>query len=226
VGLHLGMVAFLIFIVCYNQGIENHRSYSLFITTILAILLGIYQIFGESYVALLICGLTLGIIYMAMYLIWRKKPVTQEVKKNLTLRDILAGHKILHSQYIEKNISWRDRAYYFIKQMPRLSKYALEAMNIMIVGLAIVYFSQQFTRASSSQAQLFYWAIIILFTGNITLLKAMGFSSILQKFTLFAVINFAIYLTLFMVFSNNLVSIAGMGILRNILSSLILFRGP
>lgn len=110
--------------------------------------------------------------------------------------------------------------------MPRLSKYALEAMNIMIVGLAIVYFSQQFTQASSSQAQLFYWAIIILFTGNITLLKAMGFSSILQKFTLFAVINFAIYLTLFMVFSNNLVSIAGMGILRNILSSLILFRGP
>lgn len=104
-GLHLGMVAFLIFIVCYNQGIENHRSYSLFITTILAILLGIYQIFGESYIALLICGLTLGIIYMAMYLIWRKKPVTQEVKKNLTLRDILAGHKILHSQYIEKDIS-------------------------------------------------------------------------------------------------------------------------
>ena len=70
---------------------------------------------------------------------------------------------------------------------------------------------------------LLYRAVIATFITNVLLLKKVGYNSVVQNLVVFLVINFAIYVSLFSYFNGDVGSVVSRGIIRNIMSSSMIF---
>ena len=98
----------------------------------------------------------------------------------------------------------------------------MELFNVILILILIVYY---ITHMGSFMAvnHLLYRAVIATFIANVFLLKKVGYNSVVQNLVVFLVINFAIYVSLFSYFSGDVGAVVSRGIIRNIVSSSMIF---
>jgi len=152
-------------------------------------------------------------------------PSTHEIKK-VSVRRILAGEKITKNKQIPHKSKILAQLYHFVVAMPLWTRYGIEAINCALVVITIILYLSNIADTVSQRHQVVYRAIIGLFVTTALMLKRIGFTSIMQKVTLFAVINYAIYLTLYTIFNGSIGAIARWAIVWNIFSSILIFHGP
>jgi hypothetical protein len=110
--------------------------------------------------------------------------------------------------------------------MPMLAKYALEWINILLIGIMIIIYINNIWKAVPAMHEWLYRIIIASFVWNVVLLKRINYSSIIQRLIVFAVINFAIYVSLFSLCDGNLAQIVWSALLRNIFCGILIFYVP
>lgn len=154
------------------------------------------------------------------------QPVTTKTKKEISVRQILAGKKISNNTYIpedHKRLAIRST---YIQQMPAWTRMTIQAANIIIILAGILMYVNHVTHDTSQVQHRVFRGIIICFIITNIILKYMSIQSIVQKIALYMVINFAIYVTLFIIFGANIGTIAARGVVRNLISGLLIFYGP
>lgn len=220
--LSLAINSFVIFVIWLKFKIENYLKYNLFVLSIWATILILYHQIANIYIFLSVCVLFLWILYFWLYKIISNKPPTENQKKEISVRRILAGEKILNK--MNKNNSINDRLYVFVSWFPKIVKYCLEVANMIIVLILIyLYFKNTFLWILEIE-QFFYWFVIFGFVVNVFLLKRLNYTSAMQRFLTFLVINFAIYISLFALFKSNIWNIVFLWMLWNIFSAMMVFH--
>jgi len=221
-GLHLGFCAFITFIIWNWKTIEKYLWYKVFFLAVGAIVFIILQTINDIYLGFLINSLFLSATFLAVWCLSQKKPLTTRQKKDISLRRILAGEKILeHQKETQKPLL--EQIYYFLEDVPKWTKYALEIINICLIGGLIITFVNNITAGISQVHQVMFWLTIISYISNVFLLKKIWYTSNFQKLFVFWVINFVIYASLFSFVWLNFAKLALRGIIWNIFSSMLIF---
>ena len=224
--LTLGIVGFIVWVVGHWRQIESYMWYLVFVLTWWTIMIAIGNYFSDIYTVLLIDSLLiLGLSIWLYKSIQYHIPSTHEIKK-VSVRRILAGEKITKNKQIPHKSKMLAKLYHFVVNMPLWTKYGIEAINCALVIITIALYLSNIANTASQRHQIVYRSIIVLFVATALMLKRIGFTSIMQKVTLFAVINYAIYLTLYTIFGAAIWAITRWAIVWNIVSSIFIFYGP
>jgi len=219
--LHLGVVAFMIFLVGLHQPVEKYMWYKLGVLSLGTIFLVVFDQIKNIYLALTVNSLILTGLYYLVYKVFQFTPVSADKKKDVSVRRILAGERITAPKkvFTSKTV---EALYGFMTAMPWRTKQVLELFNVILILILIVYY---ITHMGSFMAvnHLLYRAVIATFIANVFLLKKVGYNSVVQNLVVFLVINFAIYVSLFSYFSGDVGAVVSRGIIRNIVSSSMIF---
>lgn len=220
--LHLGITAFIIFIVGLQEDVEKYMRYTLGVLSLGAIFLLVMDQIKNIYLALTIDSLILTGIYYLIYKIFQFRPQSAEKKKEVSLRRVLAGERMTEAKKQYANIKTLEVLHRFFVGMPSWTKQLLEFFNVMIIAILIIYYSTHLWDFAAVN-HLLYRAVIATFIVNIFLLKKVWYTSIIQNLIVFLVINFAIYVSLFSYFDGDIGSVASRWIFRNIFSAAMIF---
>lgn len=219
--MHLGIIAFMIFIIGHHKGVEKYLRYKLAILSLGTVMFVVFDQIKNIYLALSINSLLLTWLFYLISKIFALTPPSEEKKKEISVRRILAGERITA---VKKQFTspFMQRIHEFISQIPGATKRILELFNIALIVILIITY---ITNISSflGVSHLFYRVVIVAFVANVLLLKRVGYNSIIQNLVVFLVINFAIYVSLFSYFNGNVGSVVSRGIIRNIISSSMIF---
>lgn len=195
----------MIFIVGMYQKVDQYFWYMFGISTLGIVSSIVFEIVSNVYGALVINGLILTTLSTLLYKVYQYHPISAEVKKEVSVRRILAGERITQTKtYIPNTI--KERIYQFVAHMPEWTKQLLEVFNSMIIIVLIVRYSTHIGQFASIN-HLLYWIVIINFVANVVVLKKIKYNSIFQNLMVFLVINFAIYVSLFNIFQGNIGSV-------------------
>lgn len=219
--LNTAVVAFIVFVLSIFFDVEEYVSYKFFILFLWAIFIVLYFNIDNIYLFLIIITVWLGIIYFFIHKILSIKLPTEMQIKELSVRRILAWERVLSQKPSFSKFS--QSTYSFVSAFPNFVKYSLEFANTFVV-LALIYL--YFKNALVLQwgiDHLFYWLIMVWFIVNVYLLKRINYTSTIQRLLTFLIINFAIYLSLFSAFDGDLWWIMFLAIMRNILSTVMVF---
>ena len=219
--MHLGIIAFMIFIIGHHKGVEKYLRYKLGILSLGAIFLVVFDQIKNIYLALTINGVLLTTVFYFISKIFKLTPQSDETKKNISVRRILAGERITE---VKKHFrsAWVGHVYHFIENMPKATKQILEVFNIILIATLIIYYITHVWDFASVNHVL-YRAVIATFVTNVLLLKKVWYNSIIQNLVVFLVINFAIYVSLFSYFQGDVGSVASRWIFRNVFSAAMIF---
>jgi len=218
---NLGVIAFMVFIVGLYSDIEKYFRYLLGIFSLGTIFLFMGNQIHNVYGALLVSGVLLSSVYYGIYRILQHRPISNDKKKDISVRRILAGERVtMQKKYF--NSPYIELLYMYIDTMPNRAKQMLELLNIIVVVVLIVYYITHIGDFTTVN-HIFYWLILWIFIINVWLLKKVKYNSIIQNLVVFFVINFAIYVSLFSYFNGNMSSVASRWIFRNICSASMIF---
>jgi hypothetical protein len=220
--LSLAIISFIVFLVWIRYKIEEYINYKLLIFLLGAIWLSAYHRIENIYIFLIISVVWLGIIYIYLYKILSNKPPTDNQVKEISVRRILAWERVLKS--VSHNSDWSKKIYSFVYNFPKFVKYFLEWTNTLIIIVLIYLYFQNALTLQWNIEQIFYWLVMIWFIVNVFLLKRINYTSIFQRLLTFMVINFAIYISLFSALKWNIGSVVFLWILRNIVSTMMVFH--
>lgn len=219
--MHLGVSAFLIFIMWLKTPIERYFGYMLWILILWTLILVITDQIPNFYFALSLNSILLTGVYYRIFHVLKHQPISNEKKAHISVRRILAGERITQvKKYFASEL--QKKIYAFILAMPQWAKKLLELMNIAIIATLIYYYISNIAWFAHIN-HLFYRFVIIVFVINVLLLKRIGYNSIFQNLVVFLVINFAIYISLFSYFNGDVWAIVGRAIVRNIVSASLMF---
>lgn len=179
-----------------------------------------------SDIGLLIVAIGLTIMAAVLWKVWLYKPLTVKVKKEISVRQILAGKKINHNKDMPEDHERLAIRSQYIQAMPQRTRFTIQAANILIILSGIIMYINRVTQDSTQTQHWIFWGIIICFIATNIILKYMSIQSIIQKIALYMVVNFAIYVTLFILFGSEIGTIAARWVIRNIVSWLLIFYGP
>ncbi|MCX6823554.1 MAG: hypothetical protein NT085_00295 [candidate division SR1 bacterium] len=219
--MHLGITAFFIFLVGLQHEPDQYMWYKLGVLSIGTIFLVVFDQIKNIYLALTINSLLLTGLYYLVYKVFQFRPVSDEKKKNVSVRRILAGERINAPKkvFTSKTI---EVLYSFMTAMPGWTKQVLELFNIILILILILTYIMHMGDFALVN-HLLYRAVIATFVVNVYFLKKVGYNSILQNLVVFLVINFAIYVSLFSYFNGDVGAVVSRGIIRNIVSSSMIF---
>lgn len=221
---NFAVVWFICLVVWLYKEVESYMQYTLFIFGIGTIIIIITESTHNIYLWVAISILVLTGVFSLMFKILQQKPLTQEKKKSISVRRILAGERITEpKKYF--NSKFIETIYEFTYNMPTTTKQILELINILLMFTVVVYYithGQDFSHSN----ELLYWITIAFFIGNVLILKKAGYNSVIQNLAVFLVINFAVYISLFSYFEGNIWSMVVWWIWRNLLSSIGIFYAP
>jgi len=220
--LTLVIVSFIILIIWIKYFVEKYLHYTLFVLVCWAVWLSLYHNIQNIYIFLIISVLLLSFLYVYIYHILSHKPPSEQQIKEVSVRRILAWERVLKN--FSKNTDLSKKIYSFISQVPKLVKYFLEWVNTLIILILIYLYFQNALTLQWSIEQIFYRLVMIGFIVNVFLLKRINYTSIFQRLLTFLVINFAIYISLFSAFKWDIGSIVFLWILRNIVSTMMVFH--
>ena len=220
--LYFSIIWFVIFIFWIWYKIPENLKYLFFVLTWGTIILSLYKMIPNLYIFLIVLVVLLQALYSTIYYIIKHKPPTMEEQKEISVRRILAWERILKRQNDWK-IKISQLVYDFIDNMPQIVKYCLEWINTLIILLLIYLYFRNTISLQWSVEQLFYWVIMFWFIINVFSLKKIGYTSIFQRLITFLVINFAIYISLFSAFRWDIETVTLFAIIRNILSTSLVF---
>ncbi len=161
-----------------------------------------------SDVGLLIVSIGLTLVSTALRKIGEYRPITIKVKKEISVRQILAGKKISNNTYIPEENQRLAIVSSYIQEMPARTRMTLQAANIIIIMSGILMYINHVTQDTSQVQHWIFRGIIISFIATNIILKYMSIQSIVQKIALYLVVNFAIYVTLFILFGQDIGTIA------------------
>ena len=220
--LYFALIWFIIFILWIRYEINTNLKYLFFVLSWWTVVLALYRLIPNLYVFLIILVIVLQLLYSCIYYILNHKPPTQHEQKEISVRRILAGERIL-----KKQDTWKfkvaQEVYDFTYNMPQIVKYCLEWINSFIILLLIYLYFKNTLSLRWSVEQLFYRIVMLWFIVNVYSLKKIGYTSILQRLITFLVINFAIYISLFSAFKWDIETVALFAIVRNLLSTSMVF---
>lgn len=228
----LGILAFVQFVLALYFPIASYFKYHLFLTGVLTCILFVLNNLSLSSGAFLLSFVLLVIVIAGVFFIldYDNEELKNTKNKEITVRRILAGERILpeiRKQKSQKNKKLPRKLLTlqeYIQNFPLYIKYFLESLNVI---LFIAFLVSYFVIKKSLFFWGFvweYWGILLLFLGNILLLKRVEYTSILQKFGMFFGINILIYSIFFSfshAISSNLVLYL---VLANLLYSGLLFH--
>ena len=220
--LYTALIGFTIFILWIKYEINESLKYLFFVLAGWLCILALYKLIPNLYVFLIVIVVLLQILYSIIYYILNHKPPTLEEQKEISVRRILAGERIL-----KKENDWKfkipQNVYDFVENMPQIVKYCMEWINTFIILLLIYLYFRNMLSLKWSVEQVFYWVIMLWFIVNVYSLKKIDYTSMVQRLITFLVINFAIYISLFSAFKWDIESVALFAIVRNILSTSLVF---
>jgi len=219
--LHLWIIAFFIFLVGLRHEIEKYMRYKLGVLSLGAIFLTVFDQIKNVYLGLTINSLILTGLFTLVYKIFQFTPKSDEAKKNISVRRILAGERITApKKYFTSKTT--EALYNFLTTMPWRTKQVLELFNVILIAILIIYYITHMGDFAAVN-HLLYRAVIATFIANVLLLKKVWYNSIVQNLVVFLVVNFAIYVSLFSYFNGDIGSVVSRGIIRNIVSSSMIF---
>ncbi len=219
--LHLWIIAFFIFLVWLHQEVDQYMRYKLGVLSLGAIFLLMFDQIKNIYLALTINSLILTGLYYLVYKVFQFRPQSVEKKKDVSVRRILAGERITApKKYFTSKTA--EVLYGFMTAMPGWTKQLLELFNIILIIVLIVYYITHVGNFAAVN-HLLYRAVIATFIANVFFLKKVWYNSIIQNLVVFLVINFAIYVSLFSYFSGDVGAVVSRGIIRNLVSSSMIF---
>jgi len=220
--LYFALVWFTIFILWIKYEINPKIKYLFFVLAGWTVILVLYKSISNIYVFLIVLVVLLQLLYSAIYYILWHKPPTPFEQKEISIRRILAWERIL-----KKQNNWKfkisQNVYDFVDGMPQIVKYCMEWINTFIILFLIYLYFKNTLSLKWSVEQIFYWVIMFGFIVNVYSLKKINYTSIGQRLITFLVINFAIYISLFSAFKWDIETVALFGIVRNILSTSMVF---
>ena len=220
--LYFALIWFTIFVLWIKYEISENLKYLFFVLSAGTIILVLYRIIPNLYIFLIVLVVLLQVCYSAIYYILQHKPPTLEEQKEISVRRILAGERIL-----KKQNDWKfkisEDVYKFIFNIPQIVKYCLEWINTLIILLLIYLYFKNTLSLNWSVEQIFYWVIMLWFIVNVYTLKKIDYTSIAQRLITFLVINFAIYISLFSALKWDIESVTLFAIVWNLLSTSLVF---
>ena len=220
--LYFALIWFTIFILWIRYEITENLKYLFFVLAGWAIILALHRLIPNLYVFLIVLVVLLQLWYSAIYYVLQHKPPTLEEQKDISVRRILAWERIL-----KKQEDWKfkitQKVYDFVNNMPQIVKYCMEWINTFIILLLIYLYFKNTLSLKWSVEQVFYWVIMLWFIVNVYTLKKIDYTSIVQRLITFLVINFAIYISLFSAFKWDVEYVAWLAIVRNLLSTSLVF---
>ena len=220
--LYFALIWFTIFILWIKYEITENLKYLFFVLAGWTIVLALHRLIPNLYVFLVVLVVFLQIWYSAIYYILQHKPPTLEEQKDISVRRILAWERILKKQEDWK-IKITQKVYDFVDNMPQIVKYCMEWINTFIILLLIYLYFKNTLSLKWSVEQVFYRVIMLWFIVNVYTLKKIDYTSIVQRLITFLVINFAIYISLFSALKWDVESVALFAIVRNLLSTGLVF---
>lgn len=220
--LYFALIWFTIFILWIKYDIAENLKYLFFVLAWGTIILLLYKTIPNLYVFLVALVALLQVWYSTIYYILQHKPPTLEEQKEISVRRILAGERIL-----KKQNDWKfkisESIYNFILNIPQIVKYCLEWINTLVILFLIYLYFKNTLSLNWSVEQIFYWIIMFGFIVNVYTLKKIDYTSISQRLVAFLVINFAIYISLFSAFKWDVEKVALFAIIWNWLSTSLVF---
>lgn len=220
--LYFTLIWFTVFVLWIKYDITENLKYLFFVLAWWAIILTLHKIIPNLYVFLIVLVVLLQVWYSVIYYILQHKPPTLQEQKDISVRRILAWERILKKQEDWK-IKISQEVYDFVSNIPQIVKYYLEWINTFIILLLIYLYFKNTLSLNWSVEQVFYWVIMLGFIVNVYSLKKIDYTSIFQRLITFLVINFAIYISLFSAFKWDVESVALFAIVRNLLSTSLVF---
>lgn len=116
-------------------------------------------------------------------------------RREVSLRRILAGERILPNKADQKRQSVFLSFVSFLQEIPSQIKRLLEYLNVMLlVGILISYLLPLFQ--GMVVPQLWYWTGIAIFLFNAFLLKKHQMFTVVSRFAVVVIINFSLYISL------------------------------
>jgi len=220
--LTLWVTAFILFILGIRHEIEKYIWYKLFVLIVWWIVLFVFKVTSDYFLALLLSELVLSWIFLLIYFVSQKQGYRQIDKKEISLRRILAWEKITSQTSIFQKPRF-SHVQDFVKKMPKWAKYILEISNSLLVLSLIIMHTLQLSKWASQSHHIIFWLVISLFVFNVISLKKSWYTSIIQKLILFLVVNFAIYISLLSIFQTDISKVALRWVVRNIFSWVMIF---
>lgn len=223
--MHMAIVWFLLLVVWMFFETNRYLRYKFGILIIWSIILIIINQIQDFYLALFISSLLLSWVYIAIHKIISSRPPSIEQKKTISVRRILEWERINKKQKPFKKQFHRE-IYEYLINMPKIAKYALEALNILLIVLLVIVYIRNIGIAFGWRHEWLYRIMMASFVINVMLLKRIWYTSIIQRLIVFAVINFAIYVSLFSLCDGNIWQIAWAALLWNIFCAILIFYAP
>ncbi len=220
--LYFALIWFTVFVLSIKYDVHKNFQYLFFILAGGVIVLVLHKLIPNFYVFLIVLVLLLQLLYSTIYYILNHKPPTLYEQKEISVRRILAWERILKKQPDWK-IKIAQEVYDFVSDIPQAVKYCLEWINTFIILLLIYLYFKNTLSLKWSVEQLSYRVIMLWFIVNVYSLKKINYTSVIQRLITFLVINFAIYISLFSAFKWDIESVALFAIVRNILSTSMVF---
>lgn len=140
---------------------------------------------------LFFCGILLLMLSFAERFLPLPEP---SLRRELSLRRILAGERILSPEKKEKKQIFRSW-FAFLHQMPIFARALLEYLNVaLLIGVLFAYLVPMFQGIQVQQWR--YWLGIGFFLWNAFLLKKSQIFSFVSRFAVALIINFSLYISL------------------------------
>ncbi len=216
------LMAFVVCVISIRFPIQKNLKYLLWVGLLWAILLVVFAQIQQVYIVLTIDSAIIWMVCFGIYYVLSKRPPSKEQIKQISVRRILAGERILERNDTTTSPTYK-RIYLFLEQMPKYVKYMIEWLTLIILLIAIISYLQVIGSEQWWLHQWLYRIIIVLFLLNNYFLKKVWFTSVLQRLAIFLVINFAIYVSLFSLLWWNVWNIVWWAILWNIASTVMIF---
>lgn len=216
-----GLYSFIVFILRIRAPIEKERESMTFLLFNLMIISFLIQFFIHNlFVGLALSQLYLFLLYRIISFVKSYSKTPFDLPKP-DVREILAGKTILSRK---KPLKIETLLYFnkFIQQIPMSIKTALSGLNIFLI-LCIIYSFFTIGDPSSISMQILYRCSIIVFFINFLLLKKINFNYKLQRYSVFFIIHFAVYLGIALAAGYQTLTMALCGVGWSIISSGLIF---
>lgn len=220
--LTFAIVGFIVFVFSIKYKIEDYLNYQFLILALGSFWILLFKQIDNIYIFLITSVLALGAIYVLIFRILSNKPPTESEIKEISVRRILAWERVLKE--VNKNREFSKKLYSFVFGFPNFVKYWFEFANSLVILILIYLYFQNALHLAWNMEQIFYRLVTVGFIINVYLLKKINYTSIVQRLLTFLVINFAIYISLFSAFWWNIWSVVFLAIIRNIISTMMVFH--
>lgn len=174
---------------------ENEVHYAFFFAVLLAFGEVLYLSLANPLLSLSLdlffCGILLLMLSVAERFL---PPAEPSLRREVSLRRVLAGERLLSPQKKEKKLIFRSW-FAFLYQMPPFTKVLLEYLNVgLLIGILIADLVPVFQNIRVQQWR--YRLGIGLFLWNAFLLKKSQIFSFVSRFAVALIINFSLYISL------------------------------